>query len=160
MLQYFVYSEDLHIGPEESVWAHKTIFTLWTAPAISMSFKPLPNSTYLDASEVQTYSFCPVSKKGRQNIRFWSNMRPFLHRARGVCSSLLLDMGDRVKNGKRQSSIPMAEAHLLALPVSLQLSYLPCEMNFPAEKIGRDRPMCSGEILHKRFPLLKGSSEA
>lgn len=52
VLQYFVDSGDVHIGSEQSVWACKTIFTLWTAPAISLSFKPLPSSNYLDVSEV------------------------------------------------------------------------------------------------------------
>jgi len=53
--------------------------------------------------------------------------------------------------GKTKKMFQLQEAHLLALLVSLQLNYLSCEMNFPAEKTGRHRPTCSEEILHKHF---------
>lgn len=53
--------------------------------------------------------------------------------------------------GKDKKMFQLQEAHLFALPVSLQLNYLSHEMNFPTEKTGRHRHTCSGEILHKHF---------
>lgn len=53
--------------------------------------------------------------------------------------------------GKDEKKFQLQEAHLLALPASLQLSYLSCETNVPTEKTGRYRPSSSGEILHKYF---------
>lgn len=55
VLQYLVYSQ-VHmwyiLAKCLSVWAPKTIFTLCSAPEISLSFKPLSNNYYLDVSEV------------------------------------------------------------------------------------------------------------
>lgn len=97
-------------------------------------------------------SFCQMSKKGRQNIWLWSNMRPFLHRGGGVFSSLCYRRQvTEWRKGKDKKMFQLQEAHLLAHPVSLQLNYLSCEMNFPTEKTGRHRPTCSGKILHKHF---------
>lgn len=61
----------------------------------------------------------------------------------------LLETDDRVKNGQRKNVLQ--EAHLLTLPVCLQLNYLSHEMDFPPEKTGRHRHTCSGENLHKHL---------
>lgn len=93
-----------------------------------------------------------MSKKGRQNMWLWSNMRVFLHKRGGVFSSLCYwRQVTEWRMGKDKKMFQLQEADLLALPVSLQLNYLSCEMNFPAEKTGRHRPTHSGEILHKHF---------
>ena len=93
-----------------------------------------------------------MSKNGRQNIWLWSNMRPFLHRVGGVFSSLCYwRQMTKWRIRKDKKIFQLQETHLLALPVSLQLNYLSCEINFPTEKTGRHRPTCSGEILHEHF---------
>lgn len=142
MLQYFVYSEDLHILFEQSGHVKSVLL-----------YEQLPNSNYLDVSEAfKTWGFSQMSKTGNAKHMAPEQYETFLHWGGQVFSLLFLERCSRAKNGKRQKKrVQLQEAHLLAPLVSLQLNYLSCEMNFPTEKTDRHRPTCAGEILHKHF---------
>lgn len=101
-----------------------------------------------------------MSKKRRQNIWLWSNMRPSFAQGRSsIFIIAFLETGDRAKNGKRlKKKWSNCRKHICLL--SLQLNYLSREMNFPLRRQADTGPHVQGKSSISIFSLLKRGSQA
>lgn len=137
------------------VFGHQNLFLLYAQPQKfhRASNHSLTAIIWMSLKYFRLKRFCQTSKKVKaKHLALEQYETIFCPGEEGYFSSLW--NGDRWQSEeweKTKKKFQLQEAHLLALPASLQLSYLSCETNFPTEKTGRYRPSCSGEILCKHF---------
>lgn len=126
-----------------------------------LSFKPLPNTTYFNVTEVfKAWSSVKCQKKGGKTYGSGAIWDLLLHRGGAVFSSShFWRQATEPRMGKdKKKKWSNCRKHICLL--SLQLNYLSREMNFPLRRQADTGPHVQGKSSISIFSLLKRGSQA